>query len=152
MSTMTSFLTAWHIFCNSLWHWNCLRALRYAVQGLSAGYGDVLWSALVRNRFWFLLENERCYEVYRWAPGVTVTCKRETADTSFGTENSGAQTKWLKTTGESEHVPLICLFPNAPWQPQQRAEKRKWMKLYPYDSMRQLRGDRFLMHFIRVQN
>lgn len=147
MSTMT-FLTPRHIFCNSLWHPNCLSALRYA---MSAGYGNVLWSALVRNWFWFLLENERCYDVYRWVPGVTVSCKKETTDTSFGTENSGAQMEWQKTTGESEHVPLICLFPNAPWQ-QQRAEKRKWMKLYPYDSMRQLRGDRFLMHFIRVQN
>ena len=54
--------------------------------------------------------------------------------------------------GPGKHMRLICLPPNAPWQPQQRAEKRKWMKLYPYDSTRQLRRGRFLMRFVRVQN
>lgn len=54
--------------------------------------------------------------------------------------------------GWEEHVRLICPLANALWQPQQRAEKRKWMKLYPYDSTRQLRKGRFLMRFVRIQN
>lgn len=31
-------------------------------------------------------------------------------------------------------------------------KKRKWMKLYPYDSMRRLREGRFLMRFVRMRN
>lgn len=31
-------------------------------------------------------------------------------------------------------------------------KKRKWMKLYPYDSMGRLREGRFLMRFVRMRN
>lgn len=43
---------------------------------------------------------------------------------------------------------LICMLPNALWQPQQRAEKRKWMKLYPYD-MNGTAKERQVSHALR---